>query len=74
MSKTSVTTRISRGDFRQTLLVGFFADLDSKPGIQLEQRELSEAVWLSREEMPESDASISMTAKMMEAFRLGEDV
>ena len=32
------------------------------------------AVWLSREEMPESDASISMTAKMMEAFRLGEDV
>lgn len=60
--------------FSQTLLVGFFADLDSKPGIQLEQRELSEAVWLSREEMPESDASISMTAKMMEAFRLGEDV
>ena len=53
---------------------GIFADLDSKPGIQLEQRELSEAVWLSREEMPESDASISMTAKMMEAFRLGEDV
>ena len=32
--------------FSQTLLVGFFADLDSKPGIQLEQRELSEAVWL----------------------------
>ena len=60
--------------FSQTLLVGFFADLDSKPGIQLEQRELSEAVWLSREEMPESDASISMTAKMMEVFRLGEDV
>lgn len=60
--------------FSQTLLVGFFADLDSKPGIQLEQRELSEAVWFSREEMPESDASISMTAKMMEAFRLGEDV
>ena len=56
------------------MLVGFFADLDGASGIQLEPRELSEAVWMRREEMPESDASISMTARMMEAFRLGEDV
>lgn len=60
--------------FSQTLLVGFFADLDSAAGVQLERRELSEAVWMRREEMPESDARISMTAKMMEAFRLGEKV
>lgn len=60
--------------FSQAMLVGFFADLDGASGIQLEPRELSEAVWMRREEMPESDASISMTARMMEAFRLGEDV
>lgn len=58
--------------FSQTLLVGFFADLDGASGVQVEPRELSEAVWVSRDEMPESDARISMTAQMMEAFRLGE--
>lgn len=60
--------------FSRTLLVGFFADLDGPPDIVLDKRELSEAVWVSREEMPVSDPRISMTAKMMEAFRLGEDV
>ncbi len=57
--------------FSQTLLVGFFADLDGASGVQVERRELSEAVWMARDEMPESDARISMTAQMMEAFRLG---
>lgn len=60
--------------FSQALLVGFFADLDGAAEVQLEPRELSEAVWMRREEMPESDAAVSMTARMMEAFRLGEEV
>lgn len=60
--------------FSRTLLVGFFADLDGPSEVFVDHRELSEAVWMSRADMPESDPRISMTAKMMEAFRRGEDV
>ena len=54
--------------------MGFFADLDGPSEVFVDHRELSEAVWMSRADMPESDPRISMTAKMMEAFRRGEDV
>lgn len=60
--------------FSRALLVGFFADLDGASGVQLERSELSEAIWVARDEMPTSDPRISMTAKMMEAFRKGENV
>lgn len=60
--------------FSHALLVGFFADLDGASGVRIEPRELSEAVWVARSEMPVSDDRISMTARMMEAFRKGEAV
>lgn len=57
--------------FSQSLLVGFFADLDGSPEVLVDDRELSEARWVARSDMPESDAHVSLTATMMEAFRLG---
>ena len=60
--------------FSRSLLVGFFCDLDGSPDITLDRNELSEALWMEREFMPNSDATLSLTAKMMEAFRLGEDI
>lgn len=60
--------------FSRSLLVGFFCDLDGSPDITLDRNELSEALWMEREFMPKSDATLSLTAKMMEAFRLGEDI
>ena len=60
--------------FSRSLLVGFFCDLDGSPDITLDRNELSEALWMEREFMPKSDATLSLTAKMMEVFRLGEDI
>ena len=41
--------------------------------IQLEREELSEGVWLSRDEIPVQDTSISLTGTMIERFRNGEE-
>lgn len=60
--------------FSQSLLVGFFAELDGVPRITLETRELSEAVWVDRSDIPQSVSTLSLTSKMMEAFRLGQPV
>ena len=59
--------------FSQSILMGFFCDLDGSDEIVMDRKELSLAVWMNREDMPESDTRVSLTSKMMEAFRRGED-
>ena len=58
--------------FSDSLISGFFADLDGDGTIQLDRDELAEAVWLSRDELPPQAVDISITAAMIEAFRKGE--
>jgi len=58
--------------FTQSLLLGFFADLDGSPEIVLDQNELSEGVWLPRSEMPLESLPISLTYEMIDVFRRGE--
>ena len=55
--------------FSQSILVGYFADLDGSSVVNLDSEELSEATWLSRDEIPLSDSTISLTSDMVEAFR-----
>lgn len=57
--------------YSQSLLVGFFADLDGDPAIRVDHHELSEALWVPRAEVQDRSGDISMTAKMMDAFRRG---
>lgn len=57
--------------FSDSLLVGFFADLDGSPKVTLDTEELSEGVWLPRQEIPPADPAISLTGTMIEAFRTG---
>lgn len=58
--------------FSQSMLVGFFADLDGSSKITLDLRELSDAVWMERQNLPEGKSSFSLTAKMIETFRLSQ--
>lgn len=58
--------------YSQSLLVGFFADLDGDETIHVDGKELSEALWVPRAEVQDRGRDISMTAKMMDAFRKGE--
>lgn len=58
--------------FTDTLLSGFFAELDGKDKITLEEDELSMAVWLNKEDIPPVDLKISLTGEMIEKFRTNE--
>jgi len=55
--------------FSDTIMVGFFAELDGDNTIVRQEEELAEAVWMSREEMTDSGRNISIGHEMMEAFR-----
>ena len=58
--------------FSDSVISGFFAELDGSGSIRLDRNELSEAVWLSRDEIPPQNTDISITATMIEAFRTGK--
>lgn len=60
--------------FTNTLLAGFYAELDGDDTITLQEDELSLGVWMRREDLPLQEHRISLTSEMIEAFRLGEDV
>lgn len=57
--------------FTDTLLVGFFAELDGDNTITIDEEELSLGEWVDRENIPPEELKISLTSEMMEAFRTG---
>ena len=59
--------------FSGTLLFGFFCDLDGEDTISLDEEELSMAVWMERENIPDDPEQISLTREMMTVFKNGED-
>ena len=59
--------------FTDTLLMGFYAQLEGSDEIRLQEDELSEAQWFEREALPGDHSGISLTGEMIETFRLGQD-
>lgn len=57
--------------FTDTLLLGFFCELDGDDTITLDQDELALAEWFEREEMPVKEEDLSLTNEMMMAFKNG---
>ncbi|MCI8596854.1 MAG: NAD(+) diphosphatase [Lachnospiraceae bacterium] len=55
-----------------SLLFGFFADLDGDDKITLDTQELAEAGWFTREEAPAQPLNISLTSEMIWKFKRGE--
>lgn len=55
--------------FSGSVLTGFFAELDGSPEITIDPKELQEAVWVRRDDIPPDDANISLTSEMMGVFR-----
>lgn len=58
--------------FTDTILAGFYAELDGDETITIQEEELALAVWMAREDIPPEELKISLTGEMMEAFRLGK--
>lgn len=57
--------------FTDTILAGFFAELDGDDTITIQEDELALGEWIKRENIPPEDLKISLTGEMMEAFRRG---
>ncbi|MFI3209388.1 MAG: NAD(+) diphosphatase, partial [Eubacteriales bacterium] len=61
--------------FSESLLLGFFADLDGENTVTLDTEELKEAVWMNREDVPDDkENGLSLTYTMMQAFKRGDKV
>ena len=57
--------------FTDSLLMGFFADLEGSDTIRIQESELAEAGWFDRSEIPDDHSPISLTGEMIEVFREG---
>ena len=58
--------------FSSSLMIGFFADLDGDDTVHIQEEELKEAKWFTRDTMPVNEAPIDITHHMMEMFRQGK--
>ena len=58
--------------FSSSLMIGFFADLDGDDTVHIQEDELKEAKWFTRDTMPVNDSPIDITHHMMEMFRQGK--
>ncbi len=58
--------------FTDTLLVGFWCEVDGDPTITVDHSELKEARWFGRDEIPleRTGDRVSLTGEMIEQFRL----
>ena len=59
--------------FTDSLLVGFWCELDGSDAVTVQQSELSEARWHLRDEIPDDFSGISLTGEMIECFRQGKE-
>ena len=58
--------------FTDSLLVGFYAELEGSPEITLDKNELAEAIWMPREQIQPATSDISLTSEMIQMFRLSQ--
>ena len=58
--------------FTDTLLLGFWCEVDGDDHITMDEEELSVAEWLDREEIPTEYDGISLTNEMIMRFKNGE--
>lgn len=56
-----------------SLLMGFFVDLEGSQEIHLQEDELSEGRWFHRDRLPTDHSGDSLTGEMIELFRLGRE-
>ncbi|NTV78650.1 MAG: NAD(+) diphosphatase [Clostridiales bacterium] len=58
--------------FTDTMMIGFFAQLDGDNKITRQEEELAEAGWFQRDEIPESDTKLSIGQEMIDLFKSGK--
>ena len=59
--------------FTDTLLMGFYCDLDGDDTIRIDESELKEGFWQRRDEISPRAGDVSLTSEMVERFRMGKE-
>lgn len=59
--------------FTDTLLFGFFCDLDGEDTLTVDHQELATARWITRDEIPADAEQASLTMEMLTLFKEGRD-
>ena len=57
--------------FTDTLLLGFFCDLDGDDTLKVDHRELATADWIDRQDIPDDLEKASLTMEMMTSLKRG---
>lgn len=60
--------------FSDTLLLGFFCELDGDSHITLDREELAMAEWFERDQMPVEEDGLSLTNEMMMVFKNRQNI
>ena len=55
--------------FSDSLLLGFFCEVDGATTVALDDNELCEGTWFHRDDVPPPESLMSLTATMIDAFR-----
>ena len=58
--------------FASNLLIGYYAELDGSDEIHMDEEELGFAQWIHRDDLPPAENLASLTATMIERFRLNQ--
>lgn len=58
--------------FSDSILAGYWAELDGSPQIRLDETELSTAVWMTPEDIPDDFTDLSLTHEMILLFKNGQ--
>ena len=59
--------------FSDTLLLGFYCELDGDDAVKLDEKELALAEWFEREDLPRKKEDVSLTSYMMQSFYEGKE-
>lgn len=58
--------------FSGSMMIGFIAEADSSQAIQIDNKEITEAAWFSRGNLPNHPTSFSIAGELIEKFEKGE--
>jgi NAD+ diphosphatase len=54
--------------FSGSIMVGFFSDADSNQKIKIDNKEITQAAWFTRSNLPNHPTNISIAGEMIERF------
>lgn len=55
--------------FSDSMMIGYFAELDGDDTITLQESELAEAIWFEREEIPENPSTLSISQELVRCVK-----